>query len=133
MFMLFVLLICFFFRMVCLFFFKQKTAYELHRCWSSAVSSSGLVVDADEVRLTQVVSNLLTNAGRYTAVGGRIEVTAARDGGEVVLNVHDNGRGIDAALLPNVFDMFVQGPRGSDRSQGGLGLGLSLVRTLTEL
>jgi PAS domain S-box-containing protein len=99
-----------------------------------AVPSEGLAVDADEVRLTQVVSNLLTNAGRYTAVGGRIEVTAGRDEGGVVLNVRDNGRGIDATLLPQVFDMFVQGgPRGSDRSQGGLGLGLSLVRTLTEL
>jgi PAS domain S-box-containing protein len=98
-----------------------------------SVATEGLAVDADEVRLTQVVSNLLTNAGRYTAVGGRIEVTAARDGGEVVLVVRDNGRGIEAGLLPQVFDMFVQGPRSSDRSQGGLGLGLSLVRTLTEL
>jgi PAS domain S-box-containing protein len=98
-----------------------------------SVATEGLAVDADEVRLTQVVSNLLTNAGRYTAVGGRIEVTAARDGGEVVLVVRDNGRGIEAGLLPQVFDMFVQGPRSSDRPQGGLGLGLSLVRTLTEL
>ena len=93
----------------------------------------GLPVEADEVRLTQVVSNLLTNAAHYTRPGGRIDVTAARDGGEVRLNVIDNGVGIDPALLPHVFDMFVQGPRGFDRAEGGLGLGLSLVRTLTEL
>ena len=85
------------------------------------------------MRLTQVVSNLLTNAARYTRPGGRIDVTAARDGGEVRLNVIDNGVGIDPALLPHLFEMFVQGPRGFDRAEGGLGLGLSLVRTLTEL
>jgi signal transduction histidine kinase len=98
-----------------------------------SVASVGLAVDADEVRLTQVVSNLLTNAARYTAAGGRIEVTAGRDGGDVTLAVRDNGTGIDASLLPHVFDMFVQGPRSSDRSEGGLGLGLSLARMLTEL
>jgi CheY-like chemotaxis protein/two-component sensor histidine kinase len=98
-----------------------------------AVPSDGLAVDADDVRLTQVVSNLLTNAARYTAPGGRIEVAAARQEGEVVLTVRDNGMGIDAELLPHVFEMFVQDRRGSDRAQGGLGLGLSLVRTLTEL
>jgi len=83
--------------------------------------------------MTQVVSNLLTNAAHYTAPGGRIQVTAERRDGDVVLAVRDNGIGIDANLLPHVFDMFVQDPRGSDRSQGGLGLGLSLVRMLTEL
>jgi PAS domain S-box-containing protein len=97
-----------------------------------SVAPEGLAVDGDETRLTQVVSNLLTNAARYTPPGGRIEVTAERQGGVVVLEVRDNGSGIDAALLPHIFDMFVQGPR-TDRSQGGLGLGLSLVRTLTEL
>jgi CheY-like chemotaxis protein len=98
-----------------------------------SVATDGLVVDADEVRLTQVVSNLLTNAARYTPPGGRIEVTAARENGQVELAVSDNGTGIDANLLPHVFDMFVQGPRGADRTQGGLGLGLSLARSLTEL
>ena len=97
------------------------------------VPGRGLPIKADEVRLTQVVSNLLTNAARYTAPGGRIDVTATRERGEVVLRVRDNGMGIDAALLPGVFEMFVQGGRGPDRSQGGLGLGLSLVRTLTTL
>jgi signal transduction histidine kinase len=98
-----------------------------------SIASDGLAVDGDEVRLTQVMSNLLTNAARYTEPGGRIEVTAGRQNGEVVLAVRDNGTGIDAALLPHVFDMFVQGPRDSDRAEGGLGLGLSLVKSLTEL
>jgi CheY-like chemotaxis protein len=79
------------------------------------------------------VSNLLTNAARYTPPGGRIDVSAAREDDEVVLRVRDNGAGIDAALLPNVFEMFVQGTRGADRSEGGLGLGLALVRSLTML
>ena len=98
-----------------------------------AVPAQGLRVLADEVRLTQVVSNLLSNAARYTEPGGRIEVTAAREAEDVVLRVRDNGIGIEPGLLPHVFDMFVQGARGLDRSQGGLGLGLSLVRTLTTL
>jgi PAS domain S-box-containing protein len=98
-----------------------------------SVAPVGLAVDADDVRLTQVVSNLLTNAGRYTPPGGHIEVTGAREDADVVLRVRDNGVGIDAALLPHVFDMFVQGPRDRDRLQGGMGLGLSLVKTLTEL
>jgi PAS domain S-box-containing protein len=98
-----------------------------------SVPAEGLVVDADETRLTQVVSNLLTNAARYTGSAGRIEVAAAREDSEVVLRVRDNGRGIEPGLLPHVFEMFVQGARGSDRAEGGLGLGLSLVQTLTAL
>jgi PAS domain S-box-containing protein len=98
-----------------------------------SVPADGLPVEGDEVRLTQVVSNLLTNAARYTAPGGQIDVTARREGEEIELRVRDNGMGIDPALLPRVFEMFVQGARTSDRSQGGLGLGLSLVRNLTEL
>jgi PAS domain S-box-containing protein len=97
------------------------------------VPTEGLVVDADETRLTQIVSNLLANAARYTGSGGRIEVAAAREGGEVVLRVRDNGVGIEPALLPHIFEMFVQGARGSDRAEGGLGLGLALVQTLTAL
>jgi PAS domain S-box-containing protein len=98
-----------------------------------SVVARGLAVDADEVRLTQVVSNLLTNAARYTAPGGRVDVRARREGEEVVLSVRDNGTGIEPDLLPHVFSMFVQAPRGPDRLEGGLGLGLSLVRTLTAL
>ncbi len=98
-----------------------------------AVPSTGLTIKADEVRLSQVIINLLTNAARYTNTGGRVEVTAARDGREIVLRVRDNGIGIAPGLLPHVFEMFVQGVRGPDRSEGGLGLGLCLVRTLTTL
>jgi PAS domain S-box-containing protein len=98
-----------------------------------SVPPEGLRIEGDEVRLTQVVSNLLTNAARYTPPGGRVDVTAAREGDQVVLRVRDNGKGIEPALLPSLFDMFVQGPRGADRAEGGLGLGLSLVRMLTAL
>ena len=98
-----------------------------------SVPSEGLAVEGDEVRLTQIVGNLLTNAARYTPEGGRVEVTAARHDGTVELRVRDSGVGIDPALLPHVFDMFVQGARGPDRAGGGLGLGLALVRTLTTL
>jgi PAS domain S-box-containing protein len=107
----------------------EQRRHQLHL----SVPSEGLSIEADEVRLTQVVNNLLTNAARYTPPGGRVEVTASREGDDVVLRVGDNGTGIDPVLLPHVFEMFVQGARGPDRSQGGLGLGLSLVRTLTTL
>ncbi len=98
-----------------------------------AVAPSGLRVEADEVRLTQVVNNLLSNAARYTPPGGTVTVTGARESDAVVLRVRDTGSGIEPALLPAVFEMFVQGARGPDRTEGGLGLGLSLVRTLTQL
>jgi PAS domain S-box-containing protein len=97
-----------------------------------SVPSRGLPLEADEVRLTQVVSNLLANAARYTEPGGHIEVTAVRQGDEVELAVRDDGMGIEAAVLPRIFEMFEQGTR-SSRAQGGLGLGLALVRTLTAL
>lgn len=92
-----------------------------------------LWVDADADRLIQIVSNLLTNAGRYTREGGRISVVARQERSEAVLQVLDNGRGISADLLPRIFDMFVQGPRSFDRHEGGLGLGLALVASLTKL
>jgi PAS domain S-box-containing protein len=98
-----------------------------------SVPSHGLSLQGDEVRLTQVIGHLLTNAALYTEPQGRIDVTGAREGGEVVLRVRDNGAGIAPALLPRLFEMFVQDARGSDRTRGGLGLGLSLARTLTAL
>ncbi|MCU1282433.1 MAG: histidine kinase, partial [bacterium] len=98
-----------------------------------AVAPSGLVADADATRLAQVVANLLTNAAKYTAPGGHVRVAAARDGGELVLRVADDGIGISPELLPRVFDLFVQGDRPVDRGEGGLGLGLALVRSLVQL
>ncbi|HEV7672543.1 MAG TPA: ATP-binding protein [Thermoanaerobaculia bacterium] len=96
------------------------------------VPRQGLAVDGDPIRLAQVVSNLLTNAAKYTPEAGNINVRARRDGGEVVLSVSDSGIGISSEMLPQVFDLFVQGRRGIDRSEGGLGLGLTIVRNLVE-
>lgn len=91
-----------------------------------------LVVDADVHRLAQVISNLLTNAAKYTPDGGHIAVSARRDGDLARIAVRDNGVGMAPELLPRVFGMFVQGERASDRSEGGLGLGLAVVKNLVE-
>jgi len=90
-------------------------------------------VRVDPTRMEQVVENLLSNAAKYTPPGGHIEVTLQADGNEVVLRVHDDGRGISAEALPHIFDLFVQADRGLDRMEGGLGIGLTLVRRLVEL
>ena len=92
-----------------------------------------LWVHGDKVRLAQIVANLLNNAAKYTAEGGEIWVSAERRADEAVLRVRDTGIGIPADLLPRVFDAFTQEERSPDRAQGGLGIGLALVRSLTEL
>jgi PAS domain S-box-containing protein len=97
------------------------------------VPAAGLVVDGDPVRLAQVFANLLTNAAKYTQPGGRIALSARRDGDEIVVTVRDNGTGIEKDLLGRIFDLFTQGKRSLDRAQGGLGLGLTLVRSLVEM
>ena len=97
------------------------------------LSSSELRLNGDEGRLAQVVSNLLTNAAKYTDLGGCITVEAHRQEHELVLTVKDDGIGISAELLPHVFDMFTQERQAADRSRGGLGLGLTIVRNLVEL
>ncbi|MBE7940652.1 HAMP domain-containing histidine kinase, partial [Ramlibacter aquaticus] len=90
-------------------------------------------VGGDAARLVQVVSNLLNNAAKYTPAQGEIEVTLGTQGGHAALRVADNGIGIPRELMPEIFDLFTQGTRSADRSQGGLGLGLALVRNLVEL
>lgn len=92
-----------------------------------------LTLWADPIRLTQVVSNLLNNAAKYTPRGGAIVLAAERDGDEVVIAVADNGIGIDSESLPHVFKMFTRVGTGMHGAHGGLGIGLSLVRSLVEL
>jgi signal transduction histidine kinase/CheY-like chemotaxis protein len=93
---------------------------------------TGLTVDGDPGRLAQVVANLLTNAAKYTEPDGTIRVSAAREGAHVVLRVSDNGRGIPTDILPRIFDLFVQERQDPERSQGGLGIGLAIVRSLVQ-
>ena len=95
------------------------------------VPASGLALEGDPVRLAQVVANLLTNAARYTEPGGEIHLKAFRDSHDIVISVRDTGVGIAAEMLPRIFDLFVQAPQKLDRTEGGLGIGLSLVRDLT--
>jgi signal transduction histidine kinase len=100
---------------------------------SVSVPPAPVWLSADFARLSQVVANLLNNAAKYTGEGGRIELTADAGEGEATISVRDNGTGIETALLPKVFDLFVQGDRALDRGQGGLGIGLTLVKRLVEL
>ena len=93
-----------------------------------------LRMDADPTRLGQVIGNVLWNAAKFTNPGGRAEVRVEREpGGVVLVRVRDDGIGIPADVLPHVFDSFVQADRSLDRTRGGLGLGLSLVKALVEL
>jgi signal transduction histidine kinase/CheY-like chemotaxis protein len=92
-----------------------------------------LPVDGDTTRLAQVFSNLLNNAAKYTDPGGRIELTAYREAKEIVVTVKDNGIGLAPESQPRIFDMFMQVDRSLERSQAGLGVGLTLSRTLVEL
>lgn len=100
---------------------------------SVTLSAEPIWLQGDPTRLEQVLVNLLNNAANYTEEGGQIFVTAQQDGNEVVLRVRDTGVGIAPELLPRIFDLFTQGDRTLDRSQGGLGIGLCLVKKLVEL
>ncbi|HEY0476164.1 MAG TPA: ATP-binding protein [Kofleriaceae bacterium] len=92
-----------------------------------------LAVDGDRARVVQIVSNLLTNAAKYTPAGGRIELVATRRGDDAVLRCTDTGIGIPAKLLPRIFEPFVQDDATLDRARGGLGLGLAIVHSLVTL
>jgi signal transduction histidine kinase/DNA-binding response OmpR family regulator len=98
-----------------------------------AVPSDPIHVDGDPVRLAQVFANLLNNAAKYTPEGGNIRVAVAREGRKVTVRVLDNGCGIAPEVLPHVFDLFTQANRSLARSEGGLGIGLTLVRNLLQL
>jgi PAS domain S-box-containing protein len=97
------------------------------------LDTASVWIEADVVRIEQVIGNLLSNAARHTPPGGRIHVTVKREADDAVISVEDTGRGISADLLPRIFDLFVQGPQVSNRELGGLGVGLTLVRRLVEL
>ena len=92
-----------------------------------------ILVQADRTRLAQVFSNLLSNAAKFTERGGRIRLTSERDGADIVVRVQDNGIGISPAMLPRIFDMFVQADRSLERIQSGLGIGLTLVKRVAEM
>jgi PAS domain S-box-containing protein len=95
--------------------------------------SQPCIVEADSTRLGQVVLNLLNNSAKYTEEGGQIRLSLARESGNAVIRVRDNGMGIAQDVLPRIFEMFTQAERTLDRSQGGLGIGLTIVRRLVEL
>jgi PAS domain S-box-containing protein len=97
------------------------------------ISSQPVWIEGDLVRMEQIVNNIVGNAVKYTPGGGSIRVRVSAEGGDAVLRVEDNGYGIAPELLSRVFDLFVQGERTLDRAQGGLGIGLTLVRRLVEL
>jgi CheY-like chemotaxis protein/two-component sensor histidine kinase len=90
-------------------------------------------VDADGIRLDQILANLVINAVKYSPAGSTVRVSVKQEGGDVVMRVVDQGIGIPPDLAPRVFDLFVQGDRELDRSMGGLGIGLTLVRRLAEM
>lgn len=92
-----------------------------------------VLVNADPVRLTQIIGNLLTNAAKYTEANGRIWLHGERDGDEVVVCIRDTGIGISSDMLSRIFDLFVQADQASTRTQGGLGIGLTLVKNLVEM
>lgn len=97
------------------------------------ITSEPLFVEGDPSRLLQVQQNLLTNAAKYTPPGGRIRLSVQPEDGQAVIRVRDNGRGIPSDMLDSIFELFVQSDATLDRSDGGMGLGLTLVRTLVSM
>jgi CheY-like chemotaxis protein/anti-sigma regulatory factor (Ser/Thr protein kinase) len=114
----------------CVTMFGETDRTSRHRL---TLETEPVWVDADQTRIEQITENLVTNALKYTPAGGAIHLRVHRDAGEAVLRVRDSGAGIPRELLPRVFDLFVQGARTLDRNEGGLGIGLTLVRQLVEM
>jgi signal transduction histidine kinase len=92
-----------------------------------------IYVDGDKTRLTQVVCNLLNNAVKFSERESSISLSVEREGQEALIRVKDNGMGISSAMLPRVFEMFVQGDRPLEKTPGGLGVGLSIVKQIVEM
>jgi len=107
--------------------------FDQHRHTLTVDVPRRLFVQGDSERLVQVVSNLVTNAAKYTPNDGRVRVSARRKGDQIEISVVDNGVGIDASMLTQVFEAFAQAPQSIDRAQGGLGLGLAIVANLVKL
>lgn len=112
---------------------SRPTIEAAHHRLSISLPGEVVKVEADSIRMAQVLSNLLNNAAKYTNPGGRIRVTVAADGSDVVFRIRDNGIGIPHEMLARIFDLFAQVDRSLDHSQGGLGLGLTLVKSLVEM
>ena len=104
-----------------------------HHLTTKLAPPRALMVEADVTRVCQIVANLLNNAAKYTPEGGHIQVLAERDRDEAVITVQDSGIGLTPDMLPRVFDMFAQVERSMERAQGGLGIGLALVKRLVEM
>jgi CheY-like chemotaxis protein len=100
---------------------------------SVTLPSEAVWLEADPARLKQVLANLLNNAAKYTEPGGHVQLSAEREGSEVIVRVRDTGIGILPEMLPRIFESFVQGDRSIDRTQGGLGIGLTLAKSLVEM
>jgi CheY-like chemotaxis protein/anti-sigma regulatory factor (Ser/Thr protein kinase) len=112
---------------------SRPTIEQQHHRLSIALPPVPVYVEADSIRMAQVISNLLNNAAKYTAPGGQIRLGVAVEGAEVAFRVRDTGIGIPAEMLSQVFDLFTQVDHSLDHSEGGLGLGLTLVRSLVEM
>jgi signal transduction histidine kinase len=110
----------------------QSAAGLKHQRIEQQIGSASLLVLGDRTRLVQVLSNLLSNAIRYTSNDGLIRIMLEKRGSMALLQVSDNGRGIKAELMHRLFDLYVQAELSSDRTGGGLGLGLALVKNLVE-
>jgi CheY-like chemotaxis protein len=111
----------------------QPSIHERRQTLQTELPPDAVVVEGDQVRLTQVFTNLLSNASKYTADGGMLRLSASVEADEVTVAIEDNGNGIAPAIIPYIFDLFTQGPRSLARSEGGLGVGLNVVRNLVNM
>lgn len=112
---------------------REPLNRERHQHLAFKLTSLPLWIEGDPARLAQIINNLLDNASKFTPENGRIELSLERDGQDAVIRVRDTGRGISAKLLPHIFEIFTQGEVSLARGDGGLGLGLALVKGLVEL